>query len=259
MKQDLQRDRPRKNKRKQNYERKAVIYDLQSILSQVVFKPKFRGRDCKVDFDGDMINMASDRYKCFAQKGTKCVECGIEGVFFAKERDRGSSNGWHFNLYAVRDGKEILMTKDHIIPIAKGGTDSVDNYQTMCAECNSAKDAELQALEKMNEMFKNNSFLWIKVDFKTLPPSTRNYLQKFVTCYKHKVNRHVDTIDGQYVFKIDHPEVAYLIHNPGNATHMWGDKNFENMDGNCALAVLAGAPGLKPIFDVLDKIQREEE
>ena len=31
------------------------------------------------------------------------------------------------------------MTKDHIIPKSKGGKDILDNFQTMCFECNTKK------------------------------------------------------------------------------------------------------------------------
>lgn len=47
---------------------------------------------------------------------------------------------YHLNLYAVdENGKEILMTKDHIIPKSKGGKDHISNYQTMCVRCNMTK------------------------------------------------------------------------------------------------------------------------
>ena len=47
-------------------------------------------------------------------------------------------------LYAVNEnGIEVLMTKDHIIPVSKGGKNILSNYQTMCELCN---------LEKGNNM-----------------------------------------------------------------------------------------------------------
>lgn len=94
-----------------------------------------------VDIDGDLIKLGSDRYKCFKNSGTKCVKCGIEGQFFAKEKMRKSkAEIYHMNLYAKdENGNDVLMTKDHILPKFHGGEDTVDNYQTMCDKCNSEK------------------------------------------------------------------------------------------------------------------------
>lgn len=116
-----------------NYIRKE-IYSIDTVLSKITRK----GEPRKVDFDGDLINMDSQRYELFEVKGTTCASCGIEGKFFAKEKDR-ASYGYHFNLYAVKDGKDVLMTKDHIIPKSKGGKNKLSNYQTMCTYCNNEK------------------------------------------------------------------------------------------------------------------------
>lgn len=99
------------------------------------------------NYDGNMVWMHSDRYKCFKLSGIKCVKCGLEGKYFCLERNHGSNRS-HFNLYAVaNDGKEILMTKDHIIPKSLGGKDAISNYQTMCALCNVAKGNSVGATE----------------------------------------------------------------------------------------------------------------
>lgn len=42
-------------------------------------------------------------------------------------------------LIIDENGKEVLMTKDHIIPKSKGGANDISNYQTMCKRCNEAK------------------------------------------------------------------------------------------------------------------------
>lgn len=102
-----------------------------------------------VEFDGDPIRMNSARYPLF-QRNRTCVRCGVEGIYFAKERaiylDRRSGRYWptshhfHFNLYGRnRNGHEVMMTKDHILPRAHGGKDAHSNYQTMCAPCNGRK------------------------------------------------------------------------------------------------------------------------
>ena len=114
-------------------------YAVEKVLSKVLFMAKSHGKDCRVDFDGDLINMASDRYKVFKKKGIKCAECGIEGNRFFKERNI-QAKYYHFNLYHIdENGKEMLMTKDHIFPKSLGGEDVMGNYQTMCQECNYKK------------------------------------------------------------------------------------------------------------------------
>jgi len=116
-------------------------YDIEDVLSKTLLFMDRRKSDkeTKVDYDGDLMKMASDRYKCFVSSGTKCVTCGIEGSYFAKERHQ-NDNVYHFNLYALGgNGEEVLMTKDHIFPKSKGGRDEVVNYQTMCSPCNKEK------------------------------------------------------------------------------------------------------------------------
>lgn len=121
------------------------IYSIEEVRSKVkdVLFEKDK-RLAKVDFDGDLIKGNSQRYQTFFTKGCKCVVCGIEGKYFAKERHL-QNKSYHLNLYAVDDnGDEILMTKDHIMPRSKGGIDDISNYQTMCKLCNEAKGNKLE-------------------------------------------------------------------------------------------------------------------
>lgn len=125
------------------YARKG-IYTVDAVLSKFI-EPgpgiRRKSQETEVDFDGDLIYMDSDRYWCFRDKGLVCCECGIEGKFFAKEStNRENPKRFHFNLYAIdEDGKEVLMTKDHVLPVAQGGKDDIDNYKTMCTRCNCEK------------------------------------------------------------------------------------------------------------------------
>lgn len=103
----------------------------------------FRTNKKRVNFCGDEIKLHSLRYLVFFEKGMTCVSCGIQGKFFAKERNP-TDKRYHLNLYAVNDkGEEVLMTKDHIIPVSLGGKNTLDNLQCMCELCNATKGCQL--------------------------------------------------------------------------------------------------------------------
>lgn len=124
------------------YERKEIytIEQIQNATKDVLFNYK---HDADIILDGDIIHGNSQRYQTFFTKGVVCCKCGIAGRYFRKERFKNSKR-YHLNLYAVNEnGIEVLMTKDHIIPVSKGGKNILSNYQTMCELCN---------LEKGNNM-----------------------------------------------------------------------------------------------------------
>ena len=128
----------------QVYIRKEII-DITEILPKVVFESPLRGKQSKHQMkviNGDSINMASWRYQTFVKSGLVCVSCGLKASFFAKEKLL-KDNRYHLNLYGLKDDQEVLFTKDHIFPKSKGGSDSLDNFQTMCSPCNSLKSDKI--------------------------------------------------------------------------------------------------------------------
>jgi 5-methylcytosine-specific restriction endonuclease McrA len=44
-----------------------------------------------------------------------------------------------YNYQCLRCGRQKPLTEDHIIPLSKGGADSIDNIQPLCVSCNSWK------------------------------------------------------------------------------------------------------------------------
>lgn len=76
----------------------------------------------------------SKRLRCFAIS-TKCVTCGIKGHHFTMQYDTLQLNA-HLNFF-TKNG--ILITKDHIQPVSKGGSNEMSNLQTMCSPCNNKK------------------------------------------------------------------------------------------------------------------------
>lgn len=98
-----------------------------------------------IEVEGFKVYRRSMRYATFYQKGCKCAHCGKQGTYFQLDADRegnSSDSRRHFNLYA-EDG--TLMTKDHILPKKWGGTDTIDNFQTLCKTCNELKGSIYEA------------------------------------------------------------------------------------------------------------------
>jgi 5-methylcytosine-specific restriction endonuclease McrA len=120
------------------YIRKGEAIDPTWFLNKVELTPL---RKDKIVIDGDLIKLGSDRYKCFKNSGLVCTSCGIVGDRFFKEKHKNEEREvYHLNLYATDGlGAEVMMTKDHVIPVSKGGTNHYNNYVTMCIVCNSEK------------------------------------------------------------------------------------------------------------------------
>ena len=131
------------------FERKET-YSINEVLDFIPnpkdYPKDFKLKKIKRDYDGDPIKMGSQRYYVF-KESVCCAFCNIEGKFFAKERHLNKkgqpcSESFHMNLYAIdENGNDVLMTKDHIIPRAKGGRDVLSNYQNSCFLCNELKSA----------------------------------------------------------------------------------------------------------------------
>ena len=119
---------------------KNKAYSIEEVY-EVIKDDMFvkRANPNRVMFDGDEIKANSQRLQLFYTKGFKCVECGTEGKFFVKLKNK-HDNRYHLELVGkTPDGTYILMTKDHITPKSKGGRNTLENYQTMCVVCNMKK------------------------------------------------------------------------------------------------------------------------
>lgn len=114
---------------------KKETYSVEKVLPSI---SAVINREGRLLLDGDWVRVGSIRMRIFIEKGLKCVSCGIAGSFFRKELDKHCTSPiYHLNLYAIgNNNQHILMTKDHIIPISKGGPTTLDNLQPMCAICN---------------------------------------------------------------------------------------------------------------------------
>jgi len=81
------------------------------------------------------------RLRVFAYKGVRCIHCGIEGNKLVKHRQ---SNGYiHIDIFYWGKNRQMLITRDHLFPKSKGGSDSLDNLYPMCERCNHKKGDRL--------------------------------------------------------------------------------------------------------------------
>jgi 5-methylcytosine-specific restriction endonuclease McrA len=120
-------------------ERVNKKYSVEEIKEFYYANINYKEIKKKVVFDGHLVKVYSQRYELFFTKSLVCCRCGLEGLFFYKERSVDSI-GYHFNLYGLNeDNEEILLTKDHITPTSLGGLNRISNYQTMCTKCNNSK------------------------------------------------------------------------------------------------------------------------
>ena len=120
------------------------IEDVFAFLGEDMFSSNKRVYG---ELDGVKVHKNSDRYPVFYKDNCTCVKCGLRASYFALEQHSNPQNdaAWHFNLYGIdKKGKEVLFTKDHIIPKAKGGKNNRSNYQTMCQICNMNKGIEIE-------------------------------------------------------------------------------------------------------------------
>lgn len=92
---------------------------------------KVRSSDVKAKYIG------ITRMRVFAVHGCKCTKCGLEGTEVLRTMDKGG--GIHIDLYAVDNGRYVLMNRDHILPASKGGPNHLWNLRPMCEPCNSKR------------------------------------------------------------------------------------------------------------------------
>lgn len=88
--------------------------------------------------------------------GHTCYLCGVTAskwvlIENVKIEKKGKKEKKHthrlMQLVAVKNGKYVTMTRDHIIPRSLGGRDRGENYRTVCQPCNVERGTSLDVLD----------------------------------------------------------------------------------------------------------------
>lgn len=113
---------------------------LDTVFEQIPPETQELDSKLKYMFDGYLVKVSTLRLRTFKNKGCECKYCGLKATHFEindfQSKKGKIMNQNHLNMWAG----DVLMTKDHLNPVANGGKDHLNNMVTCCEECNGLKD-----------------------------------------------------------------------------------------------------------------------
>lgn len=148
-------------KRYQNYVRFARFEqdDLAELFAMIL---RMRAiNQTRYEINGVVAQLVNKRTETLARDGGVCMACGHEPTHAWIEDNttpRDDRGRWlknppplyqgdpfaaHLNVYCTtKEGHELLMTVDHVIPKSRGGRDRLDNFVVLCQRCNFIKGSD---------------------------------------------------------------------------------------------------------------------
>ena len=109
--------------------------------------------------------------------------------------------------------------------------------------------------DRYEEMVNDGTIKWEPVIRETLDASTIRYITIILdpTGLKYQIAQ--QRLEGTVLFKIDHPTICYLHHDPITQQHMWADKGFhEAICNDMVLVEFAKMLGCKLPREVMMRI-----
>lgn len=94
-----------------------------------------------IEYNNVKLIIRSKTLEVFEKKGVVCVACYRVGRYYSIELADPTHRYYNLVLRCA-DGRK--MTKDHILPVSKGGKTFMDNLQPMCSQCNNKKGDKIE-------------------------------------------------------------------------------------------------------------------
>lgn len=145
----------------------VILEDALAAASALARKRRRGDNKVKSSDIRQSVGTTVTRLRVFAVHGCKCDSCGLEGSEILHTVDKGG--GHHIDLYAVKNGRYVLMNRDHILPASKGGPNHLWNLRPMCEPCNSKRGNTYTEEDKKLYKFRVRWSQWGNRLFRHLP------------------------------------------------------------------------------------------
>lgn len=115
-----------------------VPYDFKGLNIPYVPKERMYGKF--------VVNLYTTKMRLYKHRGITCKGCGLRASFFSLYIRKGQEHTpiAYLRLIGIQDEKYVSFTKDHIIPLSRGGENNYNNLQVMCKTCNKKKGSFIE-------------------------------------------------------------------------------------------------------------------